>query len=180
MLLGSKQRWVSDPLSDSMPSAQNLLQHLCNVPAAFTGCGLQRWTASVFLHGFLLVFFAISVNRKSSRNWTLAKSHSSPTGQADIPDRHMDNSSTTLQTSPFSLINIKVEELTQKHRPISGWLVLGEMKLQWVLWKYSDMENWAPRRKWCKITIVSSCINTNPYDFGIFKEYLWLYHNLAC
>lgn len=182
----SKCCWALNKGESVIPSLTVCPQHqtfsniYVNVPVAFTGCGPLRWTASVFLHGFLLLFFAISVNRMSSKNWTLVRSNSLSTGHADATDRHMDNCSTTLQISHFSLINIRLEELTQKHRPISGWLVLGEMKLQWVPWKQSNMENGAPRRKWCKITIVSRCINKTPYDFGLFKGYLWLYHNLAC
>lgn len=93
---------------------------------------------------------------------------------------HKDNCSTSLETSRFSLINIRLEELTQKHRPFLGQLVLEELQLQLVLWKCSHEGNRAAKRTWWKITIVYRCANRTLYHFEIFKEYLYLRHNLAC
>lgn len=141
-----------------MPSTQILLQHLCKCPCCFH-C---LWSSEVH---FLCLFtwLAISVLCHQREQKELKELDSCKVSLSTYRARRhyiQDNCSTALQTSPFSLINMRLEELTQKHRPISGWLVLGEMKFQWVLWKYSNMENGAPRRKWCKITIVSVLTKT--------------------
>ena len=114
------------PSLTACPQNKTSCNTCLNIPVAFTGCGLLSWAASVSLHGFLLVFIAITVNRMSSKNQPLERFHSLPTGQSDATVSHMDNCSTSLQTSHFSLINIRLEELTQKHRPLSGQLLLGE------------------------------------------------------
>lgn len=99
-----------------------------NVPVAFTGCGLLSWAASVSLYGFLLVFIAISVNRISSKSQPLEKFQS-----MYWTIRYYRQSYGQLQhltSNVLFLINIRLEELTQNHRHISGQLVLGEMQLQ--------------------------------------------------
>lgn len=74
---------------------------VCPQNKAFTGYGLLSWVASVSLHGFLLVFIAISVNRMSSKNQTLERFHSLPTVQSDATDSYIANCSTFTSNVPF-------------------------------------------------------------------------------